>query len=401
MPERRPVPVPRRRPHRRPALAAAAVGALVLVPASGAFADDAAPPEEGDATQPLPGDVPLPSQEAEDQVTAGGAPGAPGASADGASADPAADDALPHGESDPPMVSADPAGVADEQAAAALEPYFGVGKTNQVVVTVSADGTEPTAMAGAQVRVDSSDLGNPMVGTHDVIGDGTIDALVPQAPGETLTITLVTPPPGFMRTADTSVVLEPCEVDLPPGPYTTEGGDGTLPIVDEPPACTTAVHFTVVAQYRTVQLRAVTAAGVPVPGVTFELHSPPAALDATSFGAGTAAVVVPGRSLVGTSVTAADGVASLAARVPPGADYLVVPTAVPDGYLLPPSIRLDLGAVDSVTAADVPVVMQFTLVPALAATGTSSWPLSALAAGLLVTGGGLVALRRRLEPVGA
>lgn len=398
MAARRPLPVPRRRPHRRAALAAGAVGALVLVPASGAFADDVVPPEGGDETQPLPGDVDLPSPDVEDQVADDGAAGAP---ADDATPAPAADDALPPDESAPPALSADPAGVADEQVAAAPEPYFGIGKMNQVVVVVSADGTEPSAMAGAQVRVDSSDPGNPMVGTHDVIGDGTIDALVPQAPGETLTITLVTPPPGFMTTADTSVVLEPCEVELPPGPFTTEGGDGTLPVSEEPSTCVTSVHFTVVEQYRTVQLRAVDTKGAPVPGVTFELHSPLAPVDRVSVGGGTAAVVVPGRTLVGTSVTSAGGVATLATTVPPGADYLVVPTAVPDGYLLPPAIRLDLDAVDTVAEAEVPVVMEFRLAPALAATGASPWPLGALAAGMLATGGGLVVLRRRLDLVEA
>lgn len=389
MAARRPLPVPRRRPHRRAVLAAGAVGALVLVPASGAFADDVLPPEEGDTTQPLPGDVDLPAPGGEDQV---GAPEAP--AGDGA---PAPDEAPPAPTPSAPPLSADPAQVVDDQAAVAVESYFGAGKAvNPIWVQVSADGAGPSAMAGAQVRIESDMDENPIVGVHDVLPDGTLGAPVPQGSLETLTFTLVTPPPGYMTTAQTTVVVPPCEE--PDGPLDDVPGDLVAPVTDEL-ECEVFVDFEVVPQYRTVQLRAVTSAGVPVPGVTFELHSPIAPLAGASLGGGTAAVVVPGRTLIGTSVTSAGGVATLAATVPPGADYLVVPTAVPDGYMLPPSIRLDLGAVDSVAEADVPVVMEFRLVPALAATGASPWPLTALAVGLLATGGGLVVVRRRLEPV--
>lgn len=391
--QRRPLPVPRRRPHRRAALAAGAVGALVLVPASGAFADDVAPPDDGDATQPLAGDVELPSPEVEDQVDA--APEAPPAAPDAPDATDAPDGAAPDlVEAAPPVLSADPAAAGDEQAAAAVEPYFGVGKPNLVLVEVFADDAEPSAMAGAQVRVDS-DMENPTVGTYEVIGDGTIDTLIPQGPDETLTFTLVTPPPGYMTTSETTIVLPPCDVP--------ELGDvAAAPLPGDPPACAGDVEFEVVEQYRTLQLRAVDAAGAPVPGVTFELHSPLAPLGAASVGGGTAAVTVPGRSLLATAVTPVGGVASLSTTVPPGADYLVVPTAVPDGFMLPPSMRLDLAAVSTVAEADAPVVMTFTLVPALAATGSSSsWPLAALASGLLATGAGLVVTRRRLEHAAA
>lgn len=393
MAARRPLPVPRRRPHRRAVLAAGAVGALVLVPASGAFADDVVPPEEGDATQPLPGDVDLPAPGGEDQVAgAAGAPGAAAGPADDGDGAPPADDAAP------PALSADPALVADPQVTAATEPYFGVGKQGLITAGVSADGAEPWQMAGAQVRVES-DMENPSVGVYEVVGDGTIGTTFVQDIGETLTLTLVTPPPGYMATAVTTEVVEPCDIPAPPGAFTELGGAAASTAPGSAPACITSVVFDVVPQYRTVQLRAVTAAGVPVPGVTFELHSPLAPAGKTSVGGGTAAVVVPGRTLIGTSVTSAGGVATLATTVPPGPDYLVVPTAVPDGYMLPPAIRLDLSAVDTVAEADVPVVMEFRLVPALAATGASSWPLTALAVGLLATGGGLVVLRRRLEPV--
>ena len=395
MAARRPLPIPRRRPHRRAALAAGAVGALVLVPASGALADDLVPPEGGDATQPLPGDLPLPSPDVEDQVGAG-----PEAPIDPATPPADAPDAGAPGldEAAPPALPADPAAGVDAQAAASVDPYFGLGKSAVITPRVHAPGVDPSAMAGAQVRVDS-DGENSATGMYPVTADGTIGVGLLQAPGETLTFTLVLPPPGYMATASRSVVVPPCDVPLPPGPWTAVDGADS-PVTEEPPpppACTSHVEFDVVAQYRTVQLRAVTAAGVPVPGVTFELHSPLAPLQGASVGGGTAAVVVPGRSLVGTSVTSADGVATFATTVPPGAGYLVVPTAVPDGYLLPPAIRLDLAAVSTVAEADAPVVMQFTLVPALAATGTSSLPLAAVATGLLATGGGLVLLRRRLD----
>lgn len=396
---RRPLPIPRRRPHRRAVLAAGAAGALVLVPASAAFADDVVPPEGGDDTQPLPGGVDLPAPGGEDQV--GGAPEAPAGPAEGGTGDgaPAGDAAPAPDDAVPPALSADPALVADLQATAATEPYFGVGKQGLITVGVSADGAEPWQMVGAQVRVES-DMENPSAGVYEIVDDGTIGVSLVQDAGETLTFTLVTPPPGYMTTAVTTEVVEPCDIPPPPPPLNTELGDDAAPTAaDIAPGCITSVSFEVVPQYRTVQLRAVTAAGVPVPGVTFELHSPLAPLAGGSVGGGTAAAVVPGRTLIGTSVTGAGGVGTLATTVPPGAGYLVVPTAVPDGYLLPPSIRLDLGAVDSVAEADVPVVMEFRLVPALAATGASSWPLGALAAGFLATGGGLVVLRRRLETV--
>ena len=107
--------------------------------------------------------------------------------------------------------------------------------------------------------------------------------------------------------------------------------------------------------------------------------------------------MLPGRTLVGTAVTGVSGLGPIPTQVAPATGYLVVPTAVPDGYYLPPAFALDVAAVRTVAEADTPIVLTLTMVPALAATGTASGGLAGLAVGLVAAGAGFLALRRRVD----
>lgn len=348
---------------RRGVLAVGAVGALVVVPGAAAVADDGeVTPELPEATQPDSPEIVLPSPAPEDQVVP----------AEGAGAE------------DPSGVAPAPPGGEPQPDVVAMAPYAGIGK---VAACVQADGTPEPDLTGARFTVtgDDAGLGSPWTEVVDVESDGCIPEFIVQDPDEELTVTLSAPPPGFLIVDPAPVTVPPCvvEAEAPPTP----------PFA----SCWPETMFQVVPTYRTVELRAVDAAGAPVPGVTFELHSPLQAVGAAGVGGGAATAAVPGRQLLASGVTSAAGAADL--TVPPGTGYLVVPTAVPDGFMLPPAVSLDLADVTTVAEADSPAVMTFTLVPALAATGTSSsWPLAAVAACLVLTGAGLGASRRRLVP---
>lgn len=345
---------------RRGLLAVGAVGGLVVAPGAAAVADDReAPPEPPDVIEPDSPEIALPSPAPEDQVVP----------AEGADAE------------DPAGAVPDPSGEVEQPDVVAMAPYAGIGK---VAACVVADGTPEPDLSGARFTVtgDDAGLGSPWTEVVDVESDGCIPEFIVQDPDEELTVTLSAPPPGFLVVDPAPVTVPPCvvEAEAPPTP----------PFA----SCWPEAMFQVVPTYRTVELRAVDAAGVPVPGVTFELHSPLRAGAVAGVGGGASTAAVPGRQLVATGVTSAAGAADL--TLPPGTDYLVVPTAVPDGFMLPPPASLDLADVTTVAEADAPAVMTFTLVPALAATGTSSWPLAAVAACLVLTGAGLGAARRRL-----
>lgn len=159
--------------------------------------------------------------------------------------------------------------------------------------------------------------------------DGRAATPLSQAAGETLELTVVDPPTGFM--ADRSVTLPPCST------------------VDGAPAPALDVAIGVPAAYRTVRVT-VTAEGPPTPldGLAVILLHPTT------------------NAFVALGTTDASGRATLSGRVPVGTYPLAVMSmdGGPGPYQLSGGRAVEITAVDSVAEADAnPQVVDVTVVP--------------------------------------
>lgn len=404
--------------------------ALIIAPASTALAGEADGTEPGadpggDAVQPVAPEPALPSPAQEDQVTPepepmpapAPEPGAEDPEGD-AAAEPPADAA---GTQTPSLDAAVPEPEASGLAAATPPPdsYFGTGK---VTVDVQPDdGDEFADLTSTIVVTHDDDEAEPWDDTITTNSQGGYNSPFGynQTAGHELTFTLSVAPEGYMLTDDVAQVVQRCVV-----PSTTPPAQ--FPNVD----CYSSVTFPVVRDYRTVGAVTRTAAGSGVAGVTVELHSPEAVPEpdpdptdpptgspspTAALGSELAAVVIPGRTLIATGVTDAAGHVVFDSAVPPADGYLLVPTAVPAGYYLPDPVSADIGSVPTVaeaalsldvpiTVVAVPVITPPVITPpryeaagaALPATGNESGALAGIAAGLVVSGIGVLWTGRRL-----
>lgn len=355
-----------RRTAARRALSVVGTASLVVVPAAAAIAADDAPAEPTpDATQPATPEVVLPSPDQVDQVGPAPEETTPSTAA------PAPEPAAP--------VSA-PSAATDDLSAATPPPgsYFGVGKA---YITVEPHGTGGSDLTATFLVTADDGETPPTQETITTASDGryNLPTGYSQDPGDELTITLVDAPAGYMLPANVTQVVPRCVVPVgepaPPGA-----------------ACEVSLTFPVVADYRTVAARTRTAGGAAVAGVTVELHSPdvgaptptgsptesptsepmPSALpaDGAALDGDLAAVTIPGRTLIATGVTDASGRVVFDEPVTPAQGYLLVPTRVPDGYLLPAAVSVDVPAVATVAEADLALDVPITMVPRAVATTT-------------------------------
>ncbi len=361
-----------RRTAARRALSVVGAASLVVVPAAAAIAADDAPAEPSpDATQPATPEVTLPSPDQVDQIDPAPSP----------AADAAPSEAAPVPEPAAPVsaapVSAAPAAT-DDLSAATPPPgaYFGTGKVQISVVPQGAAGADLTSRF--LVTADDGETA-PAQQTITTEADGRYDPPYgyAQVPGDELTITLVDAPAGYMLPENATQVVPACVV-----PVTGEPA---------PPGaeCEVSLTFTVVPDYRTVAARTRTAGGTAVAGVTVELHSPdagapspspiepmPSALpaDGAALDGDLAAVTIPGRTLIATGVTDANGRVVFDEPVTPAQGYLLVPTQVPDGYLLPAAVSVDVPAVATVAEANLALDVPITMVPRAVTPGGPGGP---------------------------
>lgn len=351
----------------RRALSAVGAVSLVVVPSAAAIAaDDAAAADPSpDATQPATPEVTLPAPEQVDQLDP--TPSAPTAEAPV----PAAEAPAPEPVAPDPTPTPSPGGFS--AATPPPDAYFGTGKVNLTVVPD--DGSTGQDLTTSFLVTNDDGETPPTQSTITTGADGQYD--VPfglyQEPGDELTITLTQAPEGYMiPTSATQVVprcVVPSSTPAPPPPSAS---------------CTTNLAFDVVADYRTVAARTRTPGGAAVAGVTVELHSPdtstpsptptptesptggptpPAEVAPIAGGDHLAAVDIPGRTLVATGVTDASGRVVFDTPVAPAAGYLLVPTSVPAGYVLPDPVSVDIPSVATVAEADLALDVPITVVP--------------------------------------
>ena len=329
----------RARSLRRPVALAGALALVALTPSFAAAAVDDGADAVGGApaapeaapvagTQDAPAAVVLPAVEQEDQLAAPDAVVPDAVVPDAAPTEPAPTDAAPT-EGEP----------AAELAAEPVEGYYGTGKVTPSVVaptpeadlsgalfdvTVTPVEGDPTTtrvatgVAGALVSDESNPFGSS-VRTYD---------------GETVTLTLVQAPEGFMLPVTASASFGPCVV-----PGTPPEGEGELPGPSPFADCDWGpATFEVVRDYRTVGASVTTPGGLPVVAATFELR----AADGT---------------VLSTATTDATGALTFPDTVVPGTGLVLVNTvAGTDQPLLPPT-TVDVGAVATVAEAQVPLVL--------------------------------------------